>query len=494
MLTRREFLEVGTKAGVVASGWPWRRDWPQAGATVNDIHSQLNPTHVHRVVRVDSHEAVRAAVRAARAERRGLSIAGGRHSMGGQQFGTGTILLDTRPMNRILNLDQANGVLEVEAGIQWPELIDGYLRLQQGRPQQWGIAQKQTGADRLSVGGALASNVHGRGLRMKPFVGDVESFRLVGADGVVRTCSRSENAELFRLVIGGYGLFGVVYSARLRLTPRRKVERVVEVRGVDDLSAAFEQRIADGYLYGDFQFETDDTSDTFLTRGVFACYRPVDPSTPIPPSQAALSADDWIGLLYLAHADKAAAFRRYSQHYLSTSGQIYWTDTNQLGYYAEEYHLALDRRLGASVPATEMITELYVPRGDLAAFLREAAQELRRSAAPVIYGTIRLIERDDETFLPWAKDRFACIVLNLHVDHSSQGLERSQRAFRGLIDLARGKGGSYFLTYHRWATREQLEACYPQFREFLRLKRQYDPEGVFQSDWYRHYEAMFGGR
>src|SRR2546422_5696952 len=47
---------------------------------------------------------------------------------------------------------------------------------QQGAAQQWGIRQKQTGADRLSIGGALAANAHGRGLLFKPFVGDVESF------------------------------------------------------------------------------------------------------------------------------------------------------------------------------------------------------------------------------------------------------------------------------------------------------------------------------
>ena len=59
-----------------------------------------------------------------------------------------------------------------------------------------------------------------------------------------------------------------------------------------------------------------------------------------------------------------------------------------------------------------------------------------------------------------------------------------------LIDRARERGGSYFLTYHRWARKEQVEDCYPQFRDFLRLKRQYDPTSVFESDWYRHHLAL----
>ena len=53
------------------------------------------------------------------------------------------------------------------------------------------------------------------------------------------------------------------------------------------------------------------------------------------------------------------------------------------------------------------------------------------------------------------------------------------------------RNGSYFLTYHRHAKGEQVEACYPQFRRFLEQKSAYDPDGRFQSDWYRHYRNVF---
>ena len=102
----------------------------------------------------------------------------------------------------------------------------------------------------------------------------------------------------------------------------------------------------------------------------------------------------------------------------------------------------------------------------------------------------QLIERDDETFLPWARDRFACVIFNLHTEHTPEGLERSREAFRYLIDAASSREGSYFLTYHRWSTREQVLRCYPQFPEFLARKRAYDPGEVFQSDWYRHHREL----
>src|SRR5216684_247293 len=274
MISRREFV-AGSVAFAVASNAS-RRLAPEAESSlVNDIHSQLNSTRVSGISQPRSLEDVQRIVRTARKDRKVVSVAGGRHAMGGQQFGTDTLLIDIRKLSRVLNLDRQSGILEVEAGIEWPELIDGYLALQNGDRESWGIAQKQTGADRLTMAGTIAANAHGRGLKMKPFVSDVESLVLVDETGTAHTCSRTENPELFRLVHGGYGLFGIVTSVRLRLAPRKKIERVVEIGTVDGSMAAFEKRIADGFQYGDFQFSIEHDTEDFHHTGVFSCYRPV---------------------------------------------------------------------------------------------------------------------------------------------------------------------------------------------------------------------------
>jgi FAD/FMN-containing dehydrogenase len=458
---------------------------------VNDIHSQLNSTRVSGISQPRSLEDVQRIVRAARKDRKVISVAGGRHAMGGQQFGTDTMLIDIRKLSGVLNLDRQHGILEVEAGTEWPELIDGYLALQNGESQTWGIAQKQTGADRLTMAGTIAANAHGRGLKMKPFISDVESLLLVDATGTVRTCSRTENPELFRLVHGGYGLFGIVTSVQLRLAPRKKVERVVEIRTVDDLIAAFEKRIAHGFQYGDFQFSIKPASQDFLHKGVFSCYRPVPMDTPMPPAEKRLTDENWRQLLYLAHTDQKQAFNKYADYYLSTNGQVYWSDLHQLSIYPDNYHREIDYKLHTTYPGTEMITEVNIPRPALSGFLDEVREDFRKNKVELIYGTVRLIERDDESFLPWAKQPYACTIFNLHTVHSPEGLQRSEYAFRRLIDMAVRREGTYYLTYHRYATRNQVESCYPQFAEFLRLKKKYDPEELFQSDWYRHYRTMF---
>ncbi len=459
------------------------------GVLCNDVHSRLNPVWVAEVKRPRSTEEIAALLRRAVRDGECVSVCGARHAMGGQQFGAGTLLLDCRGLKHLGAVDRERGLVEAGAGLTWTELISGLHAGQEGHESIWTIRQKQTGADELTLGGSLAANIHGRGLRMGPIIGDVEAFTLVNAAGEILRCNRTKNAELFRHAIGGYGCFGIITAVLLRLTPRVKVERLVEITEIDRVVAALEQRAAEGSLYGDFQFSIDECSPDFLKRGVLSSYRKVDDMRTMEPATD-LGTEDWEELIHLAHTDRAKVFEVYSGHYLRSHGSLYWSDTHQLSVYLEDYHCHLDEKLHAA-PATEMITELYVPRPSIAAFMQRAAALLRPSGVPVIYGTVRLIERDDESVLAWARQDFACVIFNLHTEHSTAGVERSVAAFRGLIDLALSFHGSYFLTYHRWARRDQVEQAHPGFRDFLRAKDEYDPEGRFQSEWWRHYRDLF---
>lgn len=500
-ITRREFLELTAGIGAAAA-LPACASTPEpgivpagdtgAGALVNDIHSQLNATRVRAIHQPKTVDALQATIRSAAYNAHPVCIAGGRHAMGGQQFASGADMVDMNGLARVIAFDRVKGQIEVEAGMQWPALYEYLNETQRDAERPWTFVQKQTGADRLSIGGALAANVHGRGLTYKPMVGDVEAFTLVDYRGELRRCSRTENAELFRAAIGGYGLYGVLASVLLRLTPRHAVQRIVEVIDVDDLPRMFEQRIAAGFRYGDFQFATDLDSDALLQRGVFSCYRPTDIAPPPPSERKALSADDWKELLYLAHVDRVKGFAMYSGYYLGTTGQVYWSDEHQMSTYIDDYHAALGDRLGHYAHGGEMITEIYVPRQALPRFLSDVRSDFRASRAELIYGTVRLIERDDETLLAWAKQPYACTIFNLHVTPTDAGIAKAQQEFRKLIDRGLSYGGSYYLTYHRWAMREQVLAAYPQFPEFIAQKRRFDPEERFQSDWWRHHKVLLG--
>src|SRR5439155_13872418 len=110
-----------------------------------------------------------------------------------------------------------------------------------------------------------------------------------------------------------------------------------------------------------------------------------------------------------------------------------------------------------------MITEVHVPKDGLLPFLARVREDFLEHKVDMTYGTIRLIEKDSESFLAWATEPSVCIVCNLHVVHTEGGKKKAAEDFRRIIDRAIQSKGRYFLTYHRWATRKQVEACYPRF-------------------------------
>ncbi|HEU4456472.1 MAG TPA: hypothetical protein VFR81_25620, partial [Longimicrobium sp.] len=332
---------------------------------------------------------------------------------------------------------------------------------------------------------------HGRGLTMRPLVDDVEALTVVLADGEVVRCSREENAELFSLVVGGYGLFGVIATVTLRLGERMKLRRLVNIMDIDEAVPAFYRRVAEGCLYGDFQYAIDPEDHDFLRRGVLAVYARAPDGAQETDASAALTGEQWIKLLELALNAKGRAFQVYGQHYLSTHGNVYWSDTMQLSTYLPTYVEVLARAPGSTPGESLVIGEMYTPPDRLLEFLDRSRGILRETRAEDIYGTIRAIRKDETTFLPWAKEDFGCVIFNLRTRHAPEGLAQTTEVFRRLNQAALDLGGSFFLTYHRAATREQIECAYPSFPEFLRAKRRYDPNLRFQSEWWKHHARMF---
>ncbi len=119
MLTRREFIRTATLFALAPPmlAERTREIW------VNDVHSQLNRTRVLELLTPRTEHELAEAVRSAGRRRLPISVSGCRHSMGGQQFATESLCLDTRSLNRVISFDRERGLITAEAGIQWPELI-----------------------------------------------------------------------------------------------------------------------------------------------------------------------------------------------------------------------------------------------------------------------------------------------------------------------------------------------------------------------------------
>jgi FAD/FMN-containing dehydrogenase len=97
------------------------------------------------------------------------------------------------------------------------------------------------------------------------------------------------------------------------------------------------------------------------------------------------------------------------------------------------------------------------------------------------------MERDDDSFLSYADQRMYSLVMLFNQPRTPEGDTRMEAMTRALIDAALAAGGRYYLPYRLHATREQFERAYPQAADFFRLKRQYDPEELFQNQFYLKY-------
>ncbi|HLA64321.1 MAG TPA: FAD-binding oxidoreductase, partial [Rhodothermales bacterium] len=181
-----------------------------------DDVSRLNATRVLEVwaVPADAAEAERqliALLQRAREQGLPVSIAGARHSMGGHTIAPDGIVINMLPF-RGMTLSADGRVLTVQSGALWAEVIP-FLN---ARGRSVGVMQSDNG---FSVGGSLSTNVHGWQSRRPPIASTVRSFRLLTPEGEVVRCSRTEHADLFSLVLGGYGLFGIILDAELWTVP-----------------------------------------------------------------------------------------------------------------------------------------------------------------------------------------------------------------------------------------------------------------------------------
>lgn len=158
---------------------------------------------------------------------------GNGRSYGDVALNEGHTLLRTRWLDRYVAFDPEAGVLECEAGMLLSAIVEDL------GPRGW-FLPVVPGTRHVTVGGAIANDVHGKNHHAMGSFGDqVEALRLLRTDGTVIECSRSENPDWFAATIGGLGLTGLVTHARLRLRPVRSGYIQVSARRFVGLDAFF---------------------------------------------------------------------------------------------------------------------------------------------------------------------------------------------------------------------------------------------------------------
>jgi len=414
----------------------------------------------------------------ARAKEKNLpvSIAGARHSMGGHTIAPAGIVIDMLPFHA-LALDKPRKILRAGSGARWID-IERYLDA-----ESLSVGVMQSNND-FSVGGSISVNCHGWQPDAPPISSTVESFRLMKADGSIVQCSRNENAELFSLVLGGYGLFGIILDVELRVVPNECYAQETAIVAVTDYVAHYEDAMRNpagvGMAYGRLCVAP---GDAYFREAILSVFKRVPEETyPIPKLSTK-------GMPALRRAV-------YRAQVASDSGKALRWDLER--YLGEQFGSGLCSRNqlqneGAFVYAdgtntsTDILHEYFVPYGKLAEFLESARAIIPDYDVDLLNVTIRNVKQDSDSFLRYAdQDMFAFVMLfSQPMNETAEVCMRD--VTRKLIDAALACSGRYYLPYRLHATKEQFEQAYPQGGEFFAKKREFDPDERFQNRFYLEY-------
>lgn len=446
-----------------------------------DDASRLNQTAVAEVVPIatEPHEAesqLRDLLKRAAREKKKVAIAGARHSMGGHTIYPNGIVLDMLPFHR-LELDAKRKILRAGAGARWSEIIP-FLDA-----RGLSVAIMQSNND-FSVGGSISVNCHGWQHNCPPIASTVDGFRLMQANGQVVRCSRTENAELFGLALGGYGLFGVILDVDLRVVPNARYRPEPEIVPIDRYVTRFAERVNQtddaGMVYGRLCVVP---GKMFLREALVTLFRVVpSPTGELPPLQSA-GYSSLRREIYRSQIGSQAgkALRWRTEKIVSSRLKGQYFSRNQLlnepvAVYQEQ-----------NADRTDILHEYFIPPEQFTKFLDRVREIVPRHDLDLMNVTVRNIFQDKDTFLRYAdRDMFAFVML-FNQARTTEADDKMRAGTEELIDAALACDGRYYLPYRLHATPKQFHQAYPQATAFFARKKVLDPLELFQNQFYLTY-------
>ena len=444
-------------------------------SVINDV-TGLNPTTVFEIVSPTTVTEIQETVQRAIREHKHISIAGKRHSQGGQTAAPDAILIDMTRFNQIIYLDREAKVIRVESGATWEQVQD--------YANQYGLAvEVQQASNIFTIGGSIGVNCHGRDPNFGSLIQTVRGFRLVTADGNILHVSRDEHRELFSLVIGGYGLFGVVLDVDLQLTDNAVYEKHQDSVEYRDYPRYFEQHVRGHPEIGLHYAWASVRRKDFLQH--FAAFSFVR-TDQRPPGVFNLQHEThiWrnqIGLAMSRRSKLGKDFRWYLQETFADRPDTHIISRNnamrpEVAFLA--YHSSAD---------SDILQEYFVPVAHFVPFMDRLRHVLLEQDVNLLSATVRFVRRDQEAFLPYAREDSFALVLYINQKLSQSGRVKAQRWTRELVDAVLAESGTYYLPYQRYPTQEQIRRAYPKLETFFELKRTYDPAETFFSSFYDYY-------
>lgn len=448
-----------------------------AGLTVNDV-TGLNPVPVLAIATPTSIEEIREAILRTDVP---ISVGGGHFSMGGQTASPGSLHLDMRRFNRVLEFQPEQRLIRVQAGIRWCD-IQRFID-----PHGLSLQIMQSYAN-FTIGGSLSVNVHGRYIGLGPLILSVRAIRLMLADGSLLDATPTDDPDVFFGAIGGYGGLGVIVEAQLQLAENVRVRREHACMASRDYPGYFRSRVRDS---GTAIFHNADLYPPHYTQARAVTWRSTTHATTVPARLQGLRRHFPLNryLLWAFTETPGGKWRRQhlTEPLLYLGHPVHWRNY-EAGYDVAELEPSSRQQ------RTYVLQEYFVPVARFNDFVPRMAEILQRHRVNMVNISVRHAHADPGSLLAWAREEVFAFVMYHKQRTRENARERVAIWTRELIDAVLECGGSWYLPYQPHATPEQFHRGYPRARTLFALKRRLDPGYRWRNVlWDKYYAPEISG-
>ncbi|WP_134703326.1 FAD-binding oxidoreductase [Ammoniphilus sp. YIM 78166] len=442
--------------------------------------SRLHPVKVERLVQGKQEEQLIKLVKEASEKKLKISIAGQRHSQGGHTYYKDGIVIDMTSYNQILDFDPQGKTIRVQSGATWREVQDTI--------HPYGLSLKTTQSQNIfTIGGSISINAHGRDIRQGSMISSVESFRLLTAEGEIKEVSRTQNAELFPLALGGYGLFGVILDVTLALTDDAMYVVTSEELSVKDYSRYFiEEVLANPDIHMHIA-RLSIAPGSFLEE-MYAVNYVLEPSIPLEfDRKLDFHEKGVIPTKFFFNLNRSFDWGK----------DVFWQAQKQYFHTQQQTVISRNQAMGSEsafmeyskVGQNDLLQEYFIPVQQFPDFVSQYKQILQEEDLNLLNITVRYVNHDEEAVLSYAKDDMLALVCLFNVSLSNQAQVEFKHSIQRVLDAVIAHQGSYYLPYAAYPSIEQFQTVYPRSKEFFEKKLVYDPNELFTNNFYEHYKG-----
>jgi decaprenylphospho-beta-D-ribofuranose 2-oxidase len=421
---------------------------------------------VVRLTRPRSVHELQAAVAGARP---GVGVGGaiprglGRSYGDAAQLGDG-LVIESRGLSAF-RLDPATGELTADAGTSLGDLLRAAV------PQGW-ILPVVPGTQHVTIGGALASDVHGKD---HPTAGSfsrhVDALGLVRSDGEVATLTPGEPDGVFEATVGGMGLTGMIVWARLRLVPVPGATMAVDTERVSDIGQACAALIEPGRSH---RVAWLDLLGGRPGRGVVSRADLLDAPVGRQAGEATVSARATVPARWRHQVLRPALVRTFNELRFRRAPRRERGRPVDFGGFSFALD-GLDGWAGLYGKGGLVQYQFVVPHGR-EAVLEQVIARLRAAAVPCYLAVLKLLGPANASPLSFPLPGF---TLALDLPGAAPGLQRLLRTFDELVAEA---GGRVYLTKDARLDAAATRAMYPRLGEWRATRDAADPIGLWRSD------------